>query len=255
MSKKTKKYAIKIGSLPNQYYHKNKLPLFILFILVGIVITFNSLNATGFAVSNLTQATPGLSGLLFFIAGLTGIFLILGESSSLEGIAKEIDFIETAKGSTYNYLPNGRTQRYKKAEGKHYEPQDTLVFIPDYKTIQKIATKGLMETGVFGGNETEYHQEMLNYLHRGIITIINSNGKILKTKEQINAEKGNIFLAFQKTGKEREVDFTVPVSTSPRLGYYTFDTRKFKKGEEEMRERHIGNKVVKIGYKDGRVVS
>ncbi|MBA3064250.1 hypothetical protein FP803_02320, partial [Candidatus Woesearchaeota archaeon] len=39
-------------------------------------------------------------------------------------INKEIDYIETEKGSMYKYLPDGRTQRFKKAEGRYYEPQN-----------------------------------------------------------------------------------------------------------------------------------
>jgi hypothetical protein len=35
------------------------------------------LNATGFAISNFSQAAPALGGLLLFLAGLVGIFLFL----------------------------------------------------------------------------------------------------------------------------------------------------------------------------------
>jgi hypothetical protein len=47
------------------------------------------------------------------------------------------------------------------------------------------------------------------------------------------------------------VDIVIPVTHTPRVGFSTFDTRKYKDEEtgEWMRERHLGNKVVKINLK------
>ena len=56
---------------------EEKIAVFILLSLIGIVISFNSLNATGFAISNFSQASPALSGFVLIIAGLIGIFLVL----------------------------------------------------------------------------------------------------------------------------------------------------------------------------------
>jgi len=56
---------------------ESRVTVFIIMTLGGIVIAFNSLNTTGFAISNFTQATPSLSGLLLTVAGLVGIFLSL----------------------------------------------------------------------------------------------------------------------------------------------------------------------------------
>lgn len=44
----------------------------------------------------------------------------------------QIDYVETEKGSVYTYLPDGRTQRFKKAANETYSPQDAIVFIPDW---------------------------------------------------------------------------------------------------------------------------
>lgn len=82
LTEEQKKYILRTGSLPNQQYHERKqgykeVSVFALLILSGIVLIFNSLNATGFVISNFTQATPALSGLLLFIVGLVGMFLSL----------------------------------------------------------------------------------------------------------------------------------------------------------------------------------
>lgn len=53
---------------------EGKLPAFIALTAGGIALGIGSLTITGNAVSNLTQTTPGLLGIILFIAGLTGIF-------------------------------------------------------------------------------------------------------------------------------------------------------------------------------------
>ena len=49
----------------------------IAFLVAGIALIFSSLRPTGNAVSNLTQTTPGLLGLIFFIAGILGIIFYI----------------------------------------------------------------------------------------------------------------------------------------------------------------------------------
>ena len=53
---------------------EKKISVFIAFIIGGIALSIGSLTITGNAVSNLTQTTPGLLGIIFFIAGLVGMF-------------------------------------------------------------------------------------------------------------------------------------------------------------------------------------
>jgi len=100
---------------------------------------------------------------------------------------------------------------------------------------------------VFGENETQYAQRLLertqtegarNY-------VVNARGKKLETNQDVQKETGPIFLTF---GSEAKVDFFVPVSREPKIGYSTFDTRKFYDEKEGVwkRERHLGNKVVEI---------
>ena len=53
---------------------EKKFGIFAAFIIGGIALSLGSLTITGNAVSNLTQTTPGLLGIIFFIAGLVGMF-------------------------------------------------------------------------------------------------------------------------------------------------------------------------------------
>ena len=53
---------------------EKKFAVFIVFIIGGIALSLGSLAITGNAVSNLTQTTPGLLGILLFITGLVGMF-------------------------------------------------------------------------------------------------------------------------------------------------------------------------------------
>jgi len=48
--------------------------IFAAFIIGGVALSLGSLTITGNAVSNLTKTTPGLLGIILFIAGLVGIF-------------------------------------------------------------------------------------------------------------------------------------------------------------------------------------
>lgn len=247
-------------SLPSQkYYEKNKVKRIIriaLFSLSIFLIISSSERLTGFSIlNNMNIYLPNAQIFGFFLLLISLLLLNMGKTFvSLEKMVGEVDFIETAKGSKYKYLPDGRTQRFKKTEGKNYEPQDILLFIPDWETIQKIAPKDLIKRGIFGENDVQYDQELLNYLHKGRISIVNKEGDVLKTKRKINDEKGTIFLAFQEKGKDI-ADFVIPVSRMPQLGYYAFDRRNYKKDDEDMTERHIGHQVIKIGYKNGRIIS
>lgn len=57
-----------VGSL------EKKFGIFVAFIIGGIALGLGSLTITGNAVSNLSQTTPGLLGIILFIAGLAGVF-------------------------------------------------------------------------------------------------------------------------------------------------------------------------------------
>ncbi len=156
---------------------------------------------------------------------------------------KQIDRVVTAMGSEYIFLPDGRTQRYKKVEDRYYEPQDAIVFVPDWEWVKKSAPKNILK--LLGENEVQYEQILLEHSQgKGKRNfIVDAKGKKLDTNEAIEAAEGPIYLTF---GDENGVAFSIPVSKKPRIGWSTFDTRKFKDGDEYKRERHLGNKVTKI---------
>jgi len=54
---------------------EGRVSVFGLLILGGIALGINSLSTTGNAINDLTKTTPGLAGMLFFIAGITGMVL------------------------------------------------------------------------------------------------------------------------------------------------------------------------------------
>lgn len=53
---------------------EKKFGVFVAFIIGGVALGLGSLTVTGNVVSNLTQTTPGLLGIILFIAGLIGMF-------------------------------------------------------------------------------------------------------------------------------------------------------------------------------------
>lgn len=166
---------------------------------------------------------------------------------------QDLDVIETAKGSTYRYLPDGRTQRFKKVEGREYEPQTALVYVPDFEWVKKNAPTHVLEKFE---NRAMYEEVLLEYVRNphkdGRATyIVDAKGKYVETNKEIWEIKqsgGQIYLAFSK---HNHADFLIPVSHKPLLGWMTFDTRTYDDEEtgERMRERHLGNPVVKITLK------
>jgi len=162
----------------------------------------------------------------------------------------EIVGIITAKGSFYRYNPDGTTQRYKTIEQKEYEPQTAIVFVPDYETIRELAPSSFDVDTVLGKNGVQYKRSLLENIYRegSPNYIVNAQGTKLDTKEEIERETEQIFLTFGSDGK---VDFSLPVSTRPKIGYYTFDTRRYYDPQvgEWKREKHLGNKVIEIRYK------
>jgi hypothetical protein len=162
---------------------------------------------------------------------------------------KVLRSVTTARGSVYTYLPDGRTQRFKKATNELHEPQDVLVFIPPWELIKDEAPK--LYPRIFNNieNSAYYHELLLEYAQYQGRTIrpVDEKGALVESNKQAR-EAGRVFLAFIDKNNP-ECSFTLPVSVDPKPGWNSFDTRKFKdKNGEEFRERHIGNEVVNIEY-------
>lgn len=157
----------------------------------------------------------------------------------------KISSIETAKGSIYRYLPDGRTQRFKKVEGKEYEPQDILTFVPSYDWIKSNNTTWLDKENL--ENKALYEQYLLeNVQGKDKVWITDSKGKKIETNEAAKTAD-RLFMVFGK--EDGSVQDYIPVSKEPIIGFYTYDTRVYfdEKGKR-CRQRHFGNQVVKINY-------
>jgi hypothetical protein len=87
---KTVERSIETGTTREEYYQRvedfikrntgggggleKKFGIFVAFIIGGVALGLGSLTITGNAISNLTGTTPGLLGIILFIAGLVGMF-------------------------------------------------------------------------------------------------------------------------------------------------------------------------------------
>lgn len=166
-----------------------------------------------------------------------------------KGQPKVLRSVTTAKGSKYTYLPDGRTQRFKKVTGELEEPQDVLVFIPPWDMIKDQAIK--FYPAIFSGieNQLQYEQLLLEYSQISGRTIRprSPEGREIFTNQEAKSVS-RVFLDFVDRSKAA-ADFTLPVSVEPKKGYLSFDTKKYsnEKGET-IRELHIGNRVVEIEY-------
>ena len=190
-----------------------------------------------------------------FVETETSTYRLIGEArQDPEDVFSwsDIKEVETDKGSTYRYLPDGTTQRFKKVENKEYEPQTALVYVPSYSWIKEHASPEILDH--LGENETIYTEVLLEYVQNPYkadkkVYIVDKNGKKIETNQEIAEAEEPIYLAFLFNEK---VDFAIPVFHKPRLGFMTFDTRRYfdEKLGETMRERHLGNPVSKIRLKD-----
>ncbi len=154
---------------------------------------------------------------------------------------------KTAKGSVYRYLPDGRTQRFKAATGELEESQDVMVFIPPLEAIQNQAKKLYPELSEVFDSPIQYNQFLLNYVHgkEKTVRISDAKGNELGTNEEIR-KAGKVFLHFIDKTKHSS-DFSLPVFNEPKIGFQTYDSRRFVgKDGEPMKEHHIGNIVTDI---------
>lgn len=171
----------------------------------------------------------------------------------LHQIRSNVSQIITARWSIYQYLPDGRTQRFKSVEQKLYPPQNAIVFIPDYETLKRVASQPGVRfdmASTLGENELQMLQILLEYVYRttGRVYICTHAGDKLEHNSDIANHPGQIFLAFGDE-KKSHMDFYFPVSKEPKIGYHPFDTSKYPhphNPQEHIRERHIGNKIVSI---------
>ncbi len=166
----------------------------------------------------------------------------------------DIASVMTARGSTYTYLPNGKTQRFKEVTKQLEEPQDLLVYVPNYAWLMQHAPEQVRNR--IGENELIYHDTLLEHVHSIAgrkAYMQGADGTELLTTEQIRSASSMPGLGFYRNGA---IEFFIPVSLIPKIGWQTYDQRVCHdaKTGDRIRERHLGNKVVKITLKDGTVI-
>lgn len=146
-----------------------------------------------------------------------------------------IDSFETAKGSIYDYNEGGQTTRYKTATGEKMATQDLTVFAPlslqqEQDLLVAYRTKNpTQETKVYVVERQP-----------------DDTATIVRSVDQVR-NPGMLYLAISRDGKIAE---NVPATLFPKVGFNVFDTRHFKQDGTWMTERHLGNKVTKINYKE-----
>jgi len=212
------------------------------------------------SVDNGRDKTPALEqidiqhGRLYLRCG-SAVYELLSTADATEPESQEKvpkpKSVTTARGSVYTYLEDGKTQRFKKAEESLKEPQDLLVFIPPWETIADKALE--LYPYIFEGvdNSVQFEQVILEYAQdqtgkKTIRPAINSE-EVYSLVDRDPSEQ--VFLNFIDKENKR-VDFILPTSREPKIGYSTFDARMFYDEEtgNRMRERHIGNEVISIEY-------
>ena len=138
---------------------------------------------------------------------------------------------ETSKGSVYTYGNDGKTTRFKTATGEQNAPQDLTVFIQFRDSNQE---QDFLKA---------YRQPELGFT----VQVVDINGNIYRTNESIIGKDVRLAII---DNKDNIVE-SVGISQTPIIGYSVFDRRSFKDDNgENIAERHIGNQIVKINYKN-----
>jgi hypothetical protein len=167
---------------------------------------------------------------------------------------KDVEKFETSRGSVYTFLDDGRVSRFKTKTNEQMDPQDIIVFIPDFDFLKEILDSDILSK--IGRDEEEVSETILAYIHgqQGDkhVYIVNEKGEFVKNQEDLQkAQKLALVLLDQKDGEIHRYA-AMPVSRRPRIGFSTFDMSFYKndKGEERVR-RHLGNTVTKIKLRSG----
>ncbi|HZZ99281.1 MAG TPA: hypothetical protein VFK07_01045 [Candidatus Paceibacterota bacterium] len=162
---------------------------------------------------------------------------------------KKIRRFKTAMGSVYEYLPDGRTQRFKTVENDKKEPMDQIVFIPPWNLVKDGAKQNYPK--IFENIDTEglYEALLLDYVYKNgkTIRVVDETSKELSNNQEIKDAKKVFILCLDKDNQTNS--FYLPVSKEPKIGWNTYDTSKYTGEDGKLyRTKHIGNKVTEIEY-------
>ncbi|MBN2087688.1 hypothetical protein JW758_05045 [Candidatus Peregrinibacteria bacterium] len=160
----------------------------------------------------------------------------------------DIDSFVTESGSIYSVLSNKRTQRLKNGAEEKDPAMDAIVFLPDFESLKNIITVPEIIEKI-GGSEADFEEIINEYMDPDSpvgrrVYMVDKNKKALRTKEEID-KSDLVFLAF--FNNDGKIDFFLPVSKNPQIGYQPFEAKTFKN------ERgipcsfiHLGHKITKI---------
>lgn len=138
-----------------------------------------------------------------------------------------VESFETSKGSVYTVLADGRVERFKTVANEKHEPAELIVFVKFDNEDQE-----------------EDFLSAQNRLGGMKLYVIDSEGNIYNKNSEVAGK--NVKLAIIKDDK---VLAAIDASTEPKIGYNTFDQRRFEENGQKFRSTHLGNTVTKINYK------
>jgi len=150
---------------------------------------------------------------------------------------RPVENFTTGRGSVYTYDNEGKTTRFKTATSEQHARQDIMVFVN--LNVQE---------------EQDYVDAYRNSTGKVYVVekMTDNSPKIIRDVSEVS-DKNNLYLAIMVDGKITKLK---KASNKPVEGYNTFDARWYqdKKGQT-MADRHLGNKVKKINYKDNPSLS
>lgn len=153
-----------------------------------------------------------------------------------------VEQFQTAHGSVYTYDSEGCTTRYKTATGEQHATQDITVFVDLSASEEQVFLAAYRRAGFMldGERVRVYVTEILD----------TGAGKIVRSRGEVtNPERLMLTIL---TDKKRAVRVK-RASLQPAEGLITFDTRHFVEEGVTYTERHLGNEVVKIDYRQSAV--
>lgn len=205
---------------------------------------FTAKPATKESLETQAEAFRGQGEVLEVLAVRSGIPKAL---LSRKGPARKPRAFMTDHGSVYQYLPNGKTERFKTATGERHPEQDILIFIPPWRILEEEAKK--IYPNLAGiDNETIFHEALLEFVHKKdkFSGVIDENGKELFSNAEIVKAKQAYLACFDMQNSKQ--DFKLPVGRYPAPGWFTYDSRFCEQDGKKIRKSHIGNKVTQVEY-------
>jgi hypothetical protein len=147
---------------------------------------------------------------------------------------------ETEAGSRYIYLEDGRAERYKYT-GERRPPHDVTIFIPDSETLANSFSRESLDRMGLTHKLEDYDLNLIEWVYSGEygFFVTDQRGSTIENPEGLARSNGDLILLFQKRGI---VDFHIPISRIPRIGWSVFQTTS----NDEGTRNHLGHKVTKI---------